>query len=264
MDSLIRKTALITGASSGLGVDFAELLAADGYDVILVARTESRLREVAEKLARQYGVQTFVIPSDLSLPSAPEAIASELQSRRLDVDVLVNNAGYGMFGPFVETDLRKELDMIAVNITALTHLTKLVVPAMVRRGSGRVLNVASTAAFQPGPLMAVYYATKAYVLSFSEALRNELNGTGVTVTALCPGPTKTGFQDAADLHESRLLRLNKPMQSRKVAAAGLRGMHRGRSVVVPGAMNLLLAESVRFLPRNIVTAVTRQVQEKVG
>jgi short-subunit dehydrogenase len=177
------------------------------------------------------------------------------------VDVLVNNAGFGLNGRFAETDLDRELAMIQVNIAALTHLTKLFLKPMVERGRGRILNVASTAAFQPGPLMAVYYASKAYVLSFSEAIAEELGGTGVTVTALCPGPTATGFAEAAEMTNSRLFKLKKPMTSMDVAKAGYRAMQRGKRIVVTGAMNKLLAQSVRISPRALVTKVTRTLQE---
>ena len=187
-----------------------------------------------------------------------------LEARGIDVDVLVNNAGYALYGAFTETDLADELAMIQVNIVALTHLTKLLVRKMVARKDGRVLNVASTAAFQPGPLMAVYYATKAYVLSFSEALANELSGTGVTVTALCPGPTKTGFQARAQMEESKLVRGKEIMTSETVARAGYAGMMKGKTVVIPGMSNKMLAQAVRFLPRNTVTKMVRNAQERAS
>ena len=183
----MKETALITGASSGIGLDLARLFAKDGHDVVLVARSEGKLREIAAELERDFGMTAHVIVADLAKPDAPQTLVAQLP---VDVDVLVNNAGFGVLGPFVETDLAKELEMIQVNVVALTHLTKLLLPPMVARRRGRVLNVASTAAFQPGPLMAVYYATKAYVLSFSEAIADELRDSGVTVTALCPGPTE--------------------------------------------------------------------------
>jgi hypothetical protein len=258
----MKQTAVITGASSGIGLDLAHLFARDGHDVILVARSEGKLRELAQTLAAQHGVQAHVVVSDLSKPDAPQALFDELRARRLSVDVLVNNAGYGLAGAFAETDLRTELEMIQVNIAALTHLTKLFLPAMIARGSGRVMNVASTAAFQPGPLMAVYYATKAYVLSFSEAIAEELAATGVTVTALCPGPTATGFASAADMTDRRLFTKIRPMTSMDVAKLGYRGMQRGKRIVVTGLRNKLLAQSVRVTPRAVVTKVTKALQEK--
>jgi short-subunit dehydrogenase len=194
-----KKTALITGASGGIGLDLARLFAEGGYDVVLVARTESKLKELATELASKHGVSARAVAADLADPAAPAQLMERLKAEGVQVDVLVNNAGYGGYGTFAETELDAELKMIQLNISALTALSKAVLPGMLARKSGRILNVASTAAFQPGPLMAVYYATKAYVLSFSEALANETKGTGVTVTCLCPGPTKTGFQQQAKM-----------------------------------------------------------------
>jgi len=254
----MKETALITGASSGIGLDLARLFAKDGCDVVLVARSEGKLRELAAELERGGGVTAHVIALDLARPDAAEALVQRLPG---DVDILVNNAGFGVAGPFVETDLAKELEMIQVNIVALTQLTKLLLPKMVARRRGRVLNVASTAAFQPGPLMAVYYATKAYVLSFSEAIADELRDSGVTVTALCPGPTETGFAAVADMTASRLFNVAKPMSSAEVARAGYAAMRRGRRVVVPGVKNKLLTQSIRISPRRLVTTIVRKLQE---
>jgi len=254
----MKETALITGASSGIGLDLARLFAKDGHDVVLVARSEGKLREIAAELERDFGVTAHVIVADLAKPDAPRTLVAQLP---VDVDVLVNNAGFGVTGPFVETDLAKELEMIQVNVVALTHLTKLLLPPMVARRRGRVLNVASTAAFQPGPLMAVYYATKAYVLSLSEAIADELRDSGVTVTALCPGPTETGFAAAADMTTTRLFNIAKPMGSAEVARAGYEGMKRGRRVVIPGIKNKLLTQSIRVSPRRMVTMIVRKLQE---
>jgi len=254
----MKETALITGASSGIGLDLARLFAKDGHDVVLVARSEGKLREIAAELERDCGVTAHVIALDLAQPGAPRKLVDALPCA---VDVLVNNAGFGITGPFVETDLEKELEMIQVNVVALTALTKLLLPPMVARRRGRVLNVASTAAFQPGPLMAVYYATKAYVLSFSEAIADELRDSGVTVTALCPGPTSTGFADAAGMTKSRLFSLAKPMDSAAVAREGYKAMQRGRRVVVTGMKNKLLTQSVRVSPRRMVTLIVRKLQE---
>lgn len=255
-----RPTALVTGASSGIGLDLARELAKNGHDVVLVARTASRLQGVAAELQKS-GVTAQVIAADLSRPSEAEEIVSELKRRNLDIEVLVNNAGYGLTGPFAENDLQRELGMIQVNIVALTHLTKLLLRPMVARRRGRILNVASTAAFQPGPLMAVYYATKAYVLSFSEALADELRNSGVTVTTLCPGPTRTGFAEIAKMTESRLFTMMRPMSSEDVARAGYRGMMSGKRLVIPGAKNKLLVQSLRVSPRRTVTALVRKFQE---
>src|SRR5207253_1790491 len=199
------------GASSAIGMDFARLLSRDGYDLFLVARSEAKLRELASELGN-----AKVIVADLVSPDAPQRIFDASGG----VDVLINNAGFGLSGPFIETDLRKELEMIQVNIAALTQLTKLFLRPMVARKSGHILNLASTAAFQPGPLMAVYYATKAYVLSFSEAIADELNGSGVTVTALCPGPTESGFQKRANMEDSKLVRGKLIMDAATVACLG--------------------------------------------
>lgn len=257
-----RKTALITGASSGIGLDFARLFAEGGYDVVLVARTESKLKALADELGTRHGVRALAVAADLADPAAPGRLMERLKAEGVQVDVLVNNAGYAGYGAFAETDARMELDMIQVNIGALTALTKAVLPGMLARKSGQILNMASTAAFQPGPLMAVYYATKAYVLSFSEALANETQGTGVTITCLCPGPTKTGFQERAKMEESKLVKGKEIMDSLTVARAGYEGLHQGRAVVIPGFMNKMLAQSVRFLPRSTVTNIVRKVQDR--
>jgi hypothetical protein len=257
-----KKTALITGASSGIGLDFARLFAEGGYDVVLVARTESKLKALADELGTKHGVRALAVAADLADPAAPGRLMERLKAEGVQVDVLVNNAGYAGYGAFAETDAKMELDMIQVNIVALTALTKAVLPGMLARNSGRVLNVASTAAFQPGPLMAVYYATKAYVLSFSEALANETQGTGVTITCLCPGPTKTGFQERAKMEESKLVKGKDIMDSLTVARAGYAGLHEGRAVVIPGFMNKVLVQSVRFLPRSTITNIVRKVQDR--
>ncbi len=254
----MKETALITGASSGIGLDLARLFAKDGHDVVLVARSEGKLREIAAELERVFGVTAHVIVADLAQADAPRRVVEQLP---VAIDVLVNNAGLGVAGPFAERDLDKQLEMIAVNVAALTALTGLLLPPMIARRRGRVLNVASTAAFQPGPLMAVYYATKAYVLSFSEAIADELRDSGVTVTALCPGPTATGFAAAAEMTESRLFNVMKPSSSADVARAGYEGMKRGKRIVIPGVKNWMVAESVRFSPRRMVTTIARKLQE---
>jgi short-subunit dehydrogenase len=248
-------TALITGASGGIGLELARIFAEQGYALVLVARNRERLEEIAVEL-KPTPVQ--VLAKDLALVGAAEGIHREVPK----VDVLVNNAGYGVYGPFVKTPLDDELGMLQLNMTALVVLTKLYLPAMVAAKNGKILNVASTAAFQPGPLMALYYATKAFVLSFSEAIGNELEGTGVTVTALCPGPTATGFQARTKLEKSRLIKRMKVMDARTVAEAGYRGLMAGKPVVIPGLMNKLLAQSVRFSPRVLVTKIARMMQEE--
>jgi uncharacterized protein len=257
-----RDRALVTGASSGIGADLARELAAGGHDLVLVARGEDKLRALAGELEKAHAIQAQVIGADLAEPDAAVRLKKTLDERGLDVDVLINNAGYALYGRFAETDAHDEMRMIQVNIVALTQLTKLLLPAMLERKKGRILNVASTAAFQPGPLMAVYYASKAYVLSLSEALANECGGSGVTVTALCPGPTSTGFQARANMQESKLVKGKDIMSSAEVAKAGYRALMKGKAVVIPGASNKMLAQAVRFLPRSTVTKLVRSAQER--
>ncbi|HEX6086217.1 MAG TPA: SDR family oxidoreductase [Thermoanaerobaculia bacterium] len=254
----MKLTALITGPSSGIGLDLAHLFAEDGHDVVLVARSEGKLRALAAELESKHDINARVIVADLARPEAPREVFAAAPA----IDVLVNNAGFGISGRFAETAARTELEIIQVNIAALTHLTKLFLPQMVERRRGRILNVASTAAFQPGPLMAVYYASKAYVLSFSEAIAEELRGTGVTVSALCPGPTATGFQKTANLGSEALLQMMKPGSSMDVARAGYRGLMRGQRVIIPGMKNKMGVQVVRISPRGLVTRVVRALQER--
>lgn len=254
-----RQTALITGASSGIGYELTKLFARDGYDLALVARDRQKLDALAHTMRQQHGISARVLPVDLSLPTSPEAIWRELESS--SVDVLVNNAGFGTYGEFAHADVSEQLRMIQVNVTALTHLTRLFLPGMIQRRTGKILNVASTAAFQAGPLMAVYYASKAYVLSFSEAVANELRGSGVSVTALCPGPTTTDFQHRAGMGHTRLMS-GRIMDAETVARAGYRGLMTGKAVVIPGIRNRLLALVVRLLPRDVVTHMVRRIQEQ--
>ncbi|MFL6285957.1 MAG: SDR family NAD(P)-dependent oxidoreductase [Pyrinomonadaceae bacterium] len=254
-------TALVTGASGGIGEELARLFAADGHDLVLVARSEEKLKLLAEELGAKHNVSARVVASDLSRSEAPREIFDALERAGVRVDALVNNAGIGSWGLFVETDLNQELELLQINVVALTHLTKLFLPAMIARGRGYVCNVASTAAFQPGPLMAVYYASKAYVLSLSEALANECEGTGVRISALCPGPTETGFVAAAGMSESKLFDRG-AMNAREVAVAGYRGLLAGKTIVIPGTRNALVARTVGFMPRGLVTKVVRGIQER--
>jgi hypothetical protein len=256
-----RPTALITGASGGIGLELARLCAKDGHNLILVARSEAKLDEVAKYLSGMYQIRVEVIIADLADLDTPAAIVEEVARRGLVVDVLINNAGFGDWGLFGRANLERQLAMIQVNISALTSLTRLVLPGMVSRRTGRILNVASTAGFTPGPLMAVYYATKAYVISFSEAIGNELKGTGVTVTALCPGPTLTGFAEQAGMLRSNLFNSPKVMQPAPVAEAGYAGMRRGKAIVIPGLANKLLIQSLRVSPRWAIRMITRWFQE---
>ncbi|MFN5427616.1 MAG: SDR family NAD(P)-dependent oxidoreductase [Bacteroidota bacterium] len=255
-------TALITGASNGIGLELAKIHAAKGDQLVLVARNKSKLDELRIELEKTYKISVYTIGKDLSAMNAGQEIFDETSKQQIHIDYLINNAGFGDFGMFVETDWNKEAQMIQLNITALTQLTKLYLKEMVKRGSGKIMNVASTAAFQSGPTMAVYYATKAYVLSFSEAIDNEVRDKGVTVTALCPGATESGFQAAAAMEESNLVKGRKLPTSKEVAEYGYESMMKGRTVAIHGFMNYLLANSVRFIPRAMVVKVTRKLQDK--
>jgi short-subunit dehydrogenase len=255
-----RPVALITGASMGLGAEFARLLAAEGYDLILTARSADRLASLQKEVENLNGGRAHVIVTDLVDPRAPAAIYDSVRKAGLEVDVLINNAGFGMYGKFHESSLQTNLEMVQVNITALMNLTHLFTPGMVARKRGRILNVASTAAFQPGPLQPVYYATKAFVLSFTEAIGNELRGTGVTATALCPGPTPTGFQERANVGRVRGLRLMMRVSPEAVVRSGYNGMKKGKPVVVPGLLNNVIVFVVRLTPRRLVTAMVRIIQ----
>ena len=250
--------ALITGASSGIGLELARLFARDGRGLVLVARRREKLQELARELTGRHGVSVRVIAKDLAAASAPAEIAAELASDQIPVETLVNNAGFGIQGPFLGTDLGQELEMIRVNVTALTELTRRFLPQMKQRGAGRILNVASTAAFQPGPLMAVYYATKAYVLSFSEALSCELAGTGITVTALCPGATQTEFHARPGMGRTKLFQ-RRVMSAEAAARAGYLGALAGRRVVIPGLKNRLMAWAVPISPRGLVLRGVRWI-----
>lgn len=246
---------LITGASEGLGVEFARIAAAEGQPMILTARSEDKLEALAREL-RQKGAEVVVIPADLSRPEEAERLWQAATADR-HIGFLINNAGLGRNDPFGTAEgWDREAASIEVNVTALTRLMKLALPPMQARGAGRILNVASTAAFLPGPNMAVYHASKAFVLSLSEAVAHELRGTGVTVTALCPGATRTNFFTDADMHGVRLLKLSPPAAADTVARTGWDGAMAGRRVVVPGLMNKLAAQMPRLLPRRVVTALT--------
>lgn len=253
-----KKTAVITGASSGIGMELAQLFAERGYDLILVARRVEQLQKLANDLDKLYGFKTHVIRMDLAQPFAGETLWKEISAITPDIDVLVNNAGVGDSSDFATEDPEIVERMIHLNISSLTSLTRHVLPSMLAKKRGKILNVASLAGFQPGcPGMAVYYATKSYVLSFSRAIRRELQGTGVSVTALCPGATRTEFEATANAQNTRLFRWTKPMDARTVAHAGYEGMLRGKAVVVPGLMNKLMALSPRFGPAAVALEINR-------
>ena len=253
------ETVLITGASSGIGRELARLFAADGAQLVLIARSEGRLRELAGELAAEHKVQAQVVPADLSQPSGPGEIMEALAQRHIEVDVLVNNAGFGAHGPVAGIGAGRQLEMIEVNVAALTRLTALLLPGMLERRRGAILNVASTAAFTPGPNQAVYCATKAYVLSFTEALAEEVRGSGVRACCLAPGATDTGFAAQAGMSGTRLFRWG-AMDAARVARAGHDGLRKGRTLVIPGLLNQALAFSVRLSPRVLVTRVSGYLQ----
>jgi short-subunit dehydrogenase len=263
MESLVKahRYALVTGASSGIGRELAELLAREGYALVLVARRTEPMRLLAETLQQAHGTPSVVVGADLGSPEGVATVMREVAARQLEIDVLVNNAGYGLAGSFAELPAEPQLGMIDLNVRALTALTRELVPGMVARRRGYVLNVASTAAFQPGPLMSVYYASKAYVLSFSAALHEELREQGVKVTALCPGYTETEFAARASEHQrSRLF--SGPLGTlgaRDVAELGYRGLMRGRAVVIPGFVNRLTAWFVPFSPLALKLRIARHL-----
>jgi uncharacterized protein len=254
-------TVLITGASGGIGYELARLFARDRNNLVLVARSADKLAQVSAELQKG-GVTVKAIALDLAQPLAPKFLFDQLQSEGVAVDILVNNAGFGTFGEFAGMPAEDILGQIALNITALTELTRLFLPPMIARRGGRIMNVASTAGFQPGPLMAVYYATKAYVISFSEAIANELRDSRVTVTCFCPGATHTDFAQRAGIGNSRLFKLG-AMSAEKVALDGYRAVMAGRTLAVSGVHNWIVAESTRFAPRKMVTAVSRWITERV-
>lgn len=257
-----RRTALVTGASSGIGRAFAELFARDGFNVVLVARNASALAEIAEDFTARFRVDVLPIAQDLGVPGASRTLYDAVRTTGVFVEALINNAGFATYGAFADIALEEEREEINLNVLALTELTKLFLGPMLEHGRGRILNVASTAAFQPGPLMAVYYATKAYVLSFSEAIANELEGTGVTVTCLCPGATESGFQARAKMEESGLVKGRKLPDAMSVAQSGYQGMQRGATLVIPGIANKIGAFLPRVTPRSLVPRVVRRVQAR--
>jgi uncharacterized protein len=257
------QTVLVTGSSAGIGVDLAECFAADGYNVIVTARTQPALREVAGRLGETYGITATPIAADLGAIGGGQALANDIRAKGLTVDVLVNNAGYGKAGAFAGSDAIEQLGMIDLNVRALVELTHIYWPAMLAGRRGGVLNVASTAAFQPGPLMAVYYASKAFVLSFSEALWEEARDTGVKVSCLCPGPTVSKFRERAGTGKTRLSRASTPMPSVTVARLGYQAWQNNKRVAVTGSRNRIMASLVPFLPRAATLRLVRNLQSPI-
>ena len=255
-----RKIALITGASAGLGLEFAKLFAKDGHDVALVARRRDRLEEIAGALARDFGIMASVFPADLTDPAAPKQIYDQVTAAGLAIEFLVNNAGFGKHGPFVTSDIQRELEMIEVNVKALVHLTRLFLPAMVERKSGRVLNIGSTAGFVPGPFMATYYASKAFVASFTEALAYELRGSGVTATISTPGATATEFAAVAGTDKSALFQSG-VADAATVALHAYRAMLAGKVMAIPGVKNKLTLQALRVSPRSMMRTIAARLNQ---
>ncbi|MEW6618370.1 MAG: SDR family oxidoreductase [bacterium] len=256
-----KKTALITGASSGIGCELSRLFAQEGYNLVLVARDEQRLNQRANELRKTFGVLIKVLPKDLSTLTSAKEIFDELQQESIQIDILVNNAGFNVYGPFSETDIKKELQMIQVSIVSSTQLIKLFLPEMLKHGYGRILNIGSTGSFVPGPLNAVYCAAKSYILSLSEALAEELEGSGVTVTTLCPGPTRTEFPKRAQIEGINLFR-GPVMEVSTVAKTGYRALMRGKRVVVCGFYNKAQIFLTRFTPRKVVAKIVKYQMSK--
>jgi short-subunit dehydrogenase len=254
-------TALITGASSGLGAEYAKLFAADKHDLLLVARRRDRLEALASELRGAHSVRVLVAAADLATADGPRRVIEEASRAGLQIDFLVNNAGSGASGAFAELDVGRELEMIQLNITSLVTLTRALLPAMIERRSGRILNIGSTAGFPPGPFMAVYYASKAFVNSFTEALWYELRGTGVSATVSCPGATATEFAEVAGSSQSLLFRLG-AADPRRVAAEGYRAMKKGKPMVIHGLKNKLTVQSLRLSPRALARAITASLNPR--
>jgi len=254
------KTALVTGGASGLGYEFALLLAQDSHNLILIDIDSDKLKETKKELETKYSIQVTTLAKDLSIQNISEEIFEEIG--KTQIDVLINNAGFGLFGTFADTDWSREAAMLNLHIMTTTHLTKLVLKGMVERKSGKILNMSSLAGFQPGPLMTIYYASKAYILSFSEAIANELKGTGVTVTVLCPGQTKTSFQEVVSEKASENKISFNMGCPKEVAAYGYQQMNKGKVVVVPGTINKVLSQLPRVFPRNMAANIVRKIQEK--
>lgn len=260
MEKNSTKTALVTGAASGLGFELALLLAKDAYNLILIDINAEKLEQSKADILKVYNTKITLLVKDLSQIDIAKEIYNDVNNT--SIDVIINNAGFGLFGTFSNTDWERESQMLHLHILTTTHLIKLFLPDMVKRGSGKILNLSSLAAFQPGPLMALYYASKSYLLSFSQAIANELKGTGVTVTVLCPGPTKTSFQDVVskDCVENKItFNMANPKQ---VAAYGYNAMQKGRVVAIPGFFNKFLSVLPRVLTRNRTTKIVRKIQNK--
>lgn len=256
----MNQTAIITGGASGLGYSFAELLAKKNYSLILIDINEKKLYKIKNNFIQRFNTDIRIIIQDLSITEAATELYKAINCQK--IDILINNVGFGVKGKFIDTDWRKENQMIQLHILLLTQLTKLVLKDMVKNKSGKILNISSMAAFQPGPLMAVYYATKAYILSFSEAIAREVKTAGVTVTALCPGPTKTNFQKTVGSEQSILVKRNWLSSPEKVVQYGYKAMMQGKTIAIPVFFDRILLTAQRFLSRKIVTTIMYQLQKK--
>jgi short-subunit dehydrogenase len=254
------ETVLITGASSGIGLELTRLFAAAGSDLVLVARREDRLGEIADELRANHDITVRVLPADLSQPAAAVAIFEVLSGAGIDIDILVNNAGFGARGSVADLSINRQVQMMQVNMTSLVELTRRLLPGMIQRGGGGILNVASTASFQPGPYMAVYYASKAFVLSFTEGLAGELAKTDIRVTCLAPGPVATGFGAIAGVDDTVLFKAG-VLDASKVAWAGYQGLRRGKTLVVPGLRNKFTVLAARLLPRSLIRRMVAMIQK---
>ena len=260
MSNEVKKTALVTGAASGLGLELSILLAQDSFDLIIIDINQENLQQAKERIKAENDVEISLFVKDLSKPNIAEEIFQEINGTQ--IDVLINNAGFGLFGTFSDTNWERESEMLNLHIITTTHLTKLLLKGMVERGSGKILNMSSLAAFQPGPLMSLYYASKAYILSFSEAIANELKGTGVTVTVLCPGQTNTSFQSVvSDSSSENKIGFNVACP-KDVALYGYKAMMKGKTVAIPGRINKFLSTVHRFVTRGMATKIIRNIQEK--
>ncbi|TVQ01233.1 MAG: SDR family oxidoreductase [Balneolaceae bacterium] len=255
-------TAIITGASSGIGFELAKVFAQEGYDLIITARRKERLKNLQTEIENDYNVKVHVIPLDITKEDNACRLLDYTEKNNLNITALVNNAGVGDYGSFHTSEWIRQSQIIELNIKALTHLTHLFLPALMKNERSYILNVASTAAFQPGPLMSVYYASKHYVLAFSEAIADELQGYRVTVTALCPGPTESEFQKVANMQTSKLIDRFPLATSHKVAEYGYKAMKKGKRVAVYGFYNKLLLKTIGLFPRSFVTAAVRKIKER--
>ncbi len=260
-ESIVKRTVLITGASSGIGYEFAKIFARKSYNLVLVARRKEKLEELANKLQSLYETKSLIIAKDLSVQDAPGDIFDELEKKSIDINVIVNNAGTQVYGLFQKTELEQEIDLLKLNIISLTQLTKLASKKWIANGKkGKILNIGSTASFMPVPLNSIYSASKAYVLSFSEGISKDLKGTGITVTTLCPGATKTEFFEKANMTNARISSLNM-MSAEEVARIGYKGLMKGKRIIVPGVINKMMVFLVKILPRNMVLAIGKYVME---